>query len=68
MTDKPLTAKRTRSEIARQAALARWDRNREEDGRDLIGYVEIVPGVWQPAGMAAAERWKAQMRRRQQGT
>jgi hypothetical protein len=51
-----------RSEIARKAAAARW-RNRQPPARDLSRYVEVLPGLWQPVEMAAAERWKAQQRR-----
>jgi hypothetical protein len=30
---------------------------------DLAGLVEVVPGVWEPADMAEAERWKRQQAR-----
>jgi hypothetical protein len=51
-----------RSEIARKAAAARW-RNRQPPARDLSRYVEVLPGLWQPADMAPAEQWKAQQLR-----
>jgi hypothetical protein len=33
---------------------------------DLTGYVEVLPGVWEPADMAEAERWKRQQARGQE--
>jgi hypothetical protein len=33
---------------------------------DLAGYVEVLPGVWQPADMTAAEKWKREQARREQ--
>jgi hypothetical protein len=57
-----MTMPADRSEIARKAAAARWG-NRQQQVRDLSRYVEVVPGVWQPEGMAEAERWKQQQRR-----
>jgi hypothetical protein len=56
----------TRSEIARNAALARW-RKRKPAGPDLSRMVEIVPDVWQPEDMDDIERWKLQQRRRRDG-
>jgi hypothetical protein len=50
---------RTSDRIAR-----RRQQRMTTDGR-LAGYVEILPGVWQPAGMAAADRWKRQQLRRE---
>jgi hypothetical protein len=57
--------KLTRSEIARQAALARW--NRKPAAPDLSRFVEVLPGLWQPEDMDDIERWKLQQRRRRDG-
>jgi hypothetical protein len=33
---------------------------------DLAGYVEVVPGVWEPADMRDAEEWKRRVARGQE--
>lgn len=51
---KPATTRPRRRRTKQQLA---------SDGQ-LTGYVEILPGFWQPVSMAEAERWKrAQLKR-----